>query len=65
MNHFFTIILFLAVLGLRYCKGFSLIVASRGSSLVAAHKLLSAVGSLDAEQALGHAGFSSSSLWAQ
>ena len=49
MNHFFTIILFLAVLGLRYCKGFSLIVASRGSSLVAAHKLLTAVGSLDAE----------------
>ena len=49
MNHFFIIILFLAVLGLRYYTGFSLIVASRGSSLVVAHRLLTMVGSPDAE----------------
>ena len=40
------IYLFLAVLGLRCCVGFSLIVGSRGYPLVAAHRLLIAVASL-------------------
>ena len=38
--------LFLAVLGLHFCEGFSLAVASRGSSLVAVGRLLTVVASL-------------------
>ena len=38
--------LFLAVLGLRCCEGFSLIAASRGYSLVAKSRLLNGVASL-------------------
>ena len=41
--------LFLAVLGLRCCEGFSLFVESGGHSLVAVHGLLTAVASLVAE----------------
>ena len=44
--------LFLAVLGLRCCTGFSLVVVSRGYSLIATHGLLIAVVSLAAEHQL-------------
>ena len=37
--------LFLAVLGLRSCSGFSLVVASRGYSLVVVHQSLTVVAS--------------------
>ena len=46
------IYLFLAVLGLHCCSGFSLVVASRAYSLVAVHGLLTAVASLVAEHRL-------------
>ena len=46
-NNFY---LFLAVLGLCSCASFSLVAASGGSSLVAAHRMLIAV---SPEQALG------------
>ena len=46
------IYLFLAVLGLRCCEGFSLFVVSRSYSPVAAHGLLIAVASLVAEHRL-------------
>ena len=42
----FIIYLFLAVLALHCCTGFSLVVASRSCSLVAMHRLLAAVASL-------------------
>ena len=38
--------LFFTVLGLCYCAGFSLVVASRSNSLVAVHRLLMAVASV-------------------
>ena len=44
--------LFLALLGLRCCAGFSLVVASGGNFLVAVCRLLIAVASLVAEQRL-------------
>ena len=46
------IYLFLAVLGLRCCEGFSLVVVSRSYFLVAVHGLLIAVASLVAEHRL-------------
>ena len=46
------ICLFLAVLCLHYCVGFSLVVASMGYSLVAVHGLLIEVASLVAEHGL-------------
>ena len=45
-------ILFLAVLGLCCCVGFSLVVASRDYSVVAVHRLLTAVASLLAKHRL-------------
>ena len=45
-------ILFLAVLGLRCCAGFSLVAASRGHSPVAVRGLLIVVASLVAEHEL-------------
>ena len=47
---FIWLYLFLAVLGLRCCKGFSLVMAIGGYSLVAVRGLLIAVASLIAEQ---------------
>ena len=41
--------LFVAVLGLHCCTGFSLVVVRGGYSLVLAHRLLTAVASLVAE----------------
>ena len=46
----------LAVLGLRRCLGFSLVVASGGYSLAAVHGLLTAVASLVVEHRLQRAG---------
>ena len=46
---FFKNRLFLAVLGLHCCTGFSLVVVSRGYSLVAMHRLLIVVASLVVE----------------
>ena len=46
------IYLFLAVLGLHCCVGFSLIVASGGHSLATVHRLLIAVASLVVEHGL-------------
>ena len=60
---FILFIYFLIAPGLRCSVGFSLVVASRGYSLVEVRRLLIAVASLVA-QALGHAGFSGSSSWA-
>ena len=59
------IYLFLAVLGLNCCLGFSL-VACRGYSLAAVHEYI-AVASLaiGGAQALGLPGFSSCSTWTQ
>ena len=48
----FIFYLFLAVLGLHCCAGFSLVAASRGYSLVTAHKLLIVVASLVVEHGL-------------
>ena len=48
----YIIYLFLAVLGLCCCTGFSPVVASRVYSLVAAHRLLIVVASLVAEHGL-------------
>ena len=45
-------------------RGLSLVAASRGDNLVAVCRLLIAVASLVAEQALGHRGFSSCGTWA-
>ena len=45
-SFFFLIILFLAVLGLHCCTGFSLVVARGGYSLMAMHGLLISVASL-------------------
>ena len=53
--------LFLAVLGLCCCIGFSLVVASRGCSLVTVQRLLSAVASLAAEPRFQGAQFQFSS----
>ena len=61
----------MAVLGFCCCVGISLDAESQGSSLVAVFRLLIAVASLGqasgcgGAQALGHAGFSSCSRWAQ
>ena len=49
---FLNFYLFLAVLGLRCCEGFSLVVVKGGSSLVAVHWLLIAVVSLIAQHGL-------------
>ena len=46
---FFKNRLFLAVLGLRCCTGFSLVAVRRGYSLVAMHRLLIVVASLVVE----------------
>ena len=51
--------LFLAVLGLRCCLGFSLVAASGGFSAVVTHGLLLAAASRRGAQAPGHACFSS------
>ena len=48
----FYLLIFLAVLGLHCCMGFSLVVASRGYSLVAVCRLLTVVASLAAEPGL-------------
>ena len=48
---FFILKKFLAVLGLCCCVGFFLVAASRACSLVAVHRLLTAVASLAVEQA--------------
>ena len=45
-NFFLIYFIFLAVLGLRCCKGFSLVVESRGYALVVTHRLLIVVASL-------------------
>ena len=61
----------MAVLGFCCCVGISLDAERQGSSLVAVFRLLIAVASLGqasgcgGAQALGHAGFSSCSRWAQ
>ena len=44
--------LFLAVLGLHCCVGFSLVAMSRGYSVIAIHRLLTAAASLVAEHRL-------------
>ena len=49
-NNFINV--FLDVLDLHCCKGFSLVAASRGCSLVAVHGLLIVVASLVAEHRL-------------
>ena len=49
---FYLFVLFLAVLGLHGCAGFSLVVASGGYSPGANHRLLTVVASLDAEHGL-------------
>ena len=54
----------LAVLGLRCCMGFSLVLESRGYSLVAVNALLIAVASQCGAQAPGCTGFRSRSTWA-
>jgi len=59
---FFFIYLFSAALGL---PGFTLVVASRGYSLVVLYGLLIAMASLVEVWALGCAGFSSCGMWAQ
>ena len=51
-NFFFFTYLFLAVLGILCYMSFSLVVASRGYSLVAVKELLMAVASLVAEHGL-------------
>ena len=51
------------MLGLHWLAGFSLVVASRGYSLVAVHRLLPAVATLAVEHR--HSGFSSCSTRAQ
>ena len=70
LNLFLKIILFiylrLAVLSLHCCVEFSLVVASRGYSLVAVNVLLIAVASFVVEHMhRACAGFSSSGMWAQ
>ena len=62
---FKNIYLVLAVLGLCCCEGFSLVVESRGYSLVVVARLLTAVSSFDAEQSRGLSGFSSCGVWTQ
>ena len=57
-------ILFLTVLGLLCCVGFSLVVASRGCSLVAEHGFIIAVASL-VEHGSRYMGFNSCSTWSQ
>ena len=57
--------LFLAVLGLPNCSGFSLVTASGDVTPVAVLRLIVAVASCCRAQALGHSGFSSCSTWAQ
>ena len=57
--------LFLAVLSLHCCTGFSLVAASGGPSLVAVRRLLIAVASPFSEHGLqGSTGFSSCGSWA-
>ena len=51
--------LFLAMLGLCCCMGFSLVAVSRGYSLLAMPAFLIMAGSLSGAQALGLASFSS------
>ena len=46
------IYLFLAVLGLHCCMGFSLVAVSRGYSVVAMHRLLTVLASLVSEHRL-------------
>ena len=50
--------LFLAMLGLHCCMGFSFIAVSRSYSLVVVHRLLIAMAS-PVDYALGHTGFNS------
>ena len=52
--------LFLGVLGLHCCVGFSLVAESEGRSLAALRRLLIVVASL-----VGHMGFGCCSTWAQ
>ena len=59
---FFSFYLLLAVLDLCCCLGFTLLVVSRGYSLVAACGLFIAAAPLVAEH--GHMGFSSCGSWA-
>ena len=64
LNNF--ICLFLAVLGLGCCEGFSLVARSGGHSLVAMRGLLTAVVLLlQSTGVLGQAGFHNSGTWAQ
>ena len=64
--HFKVVIyLFMAVLGLRCCVGFSLVVASRSSSWVVACRLLIEMASFIVEHRLEGAGASVVSMWAQ
>ena len=57
-------LLVLAVLGLLAAHEVSLVVASRGCSLAAVHRLLLAVASLVVEQGLWVHGLSSCGMWA-
>ena len=64
LNNYLFICLFLAVLGLCCCTGFSLAAASGVYPLVAVHRLLIAGPSLAATAwAVGHPGFSSFGVW--
>ena len=63
LNNF--IYLFLAVLDVRCYTGFSVVVESRGYSLVAVLGLLIVVASRCGAQALELSGFRSCSTWAQ
>ena len=64
LNNYLFICLFLAVLGLCCCTGFSLAAASGISSLVAVHRLLIAAPFLGGTAwAVGHPGFSSFGVW--
>ena len=50
---FLSVYLFLAVLGLHWCLDSSLVVVSRGFSLVVVHEFLTAVASLEEHRLLG------------
>ena len=64
-SFFLSIYVFLSMLSFCCCAGFSLVVASRGYTLVVVRGLLIVVASLVAEHgALGHAGFSGCGSWA-
>ena len=63
LNFYLFIYLFLTVLDPHCCVGFSLVVESRGYSLLVVRGLLIEVASLVVE--LGSVGFSTCGMWAQ